>query len=181
MECFDGGRSPGRLAHGIACVEDHNVQPLTADELDRVHDLLGRFDGEAVARQQELRQPQELLVATGEQHADRPCRRGCLGRRPRSRGGGPAVDASSRPGQPIAGLEPAAFRLARGQFDDVACSAADGRTEGLEVLDDLDDDLIGVDESDVDREEHERRMDRPSRAQDDSVAGTELAAAEQAT
>ena len=42
------------------------------------------------------------------------------------------------------------------------------------------DDLVGVEEHDVDREPHERRVDRPGRAEEDAVPGRQVALAEQA-
>ena len=51
---------------------------------------------------------------------------------------------------------------------------------GLQVRHDLHHDLVGVEEDDVDREPHERRVDRPRGAEEDALARREVLLAEQA-
>src|SRR5207248_5954571 len=122
-------------------------------------------------------------VAGGKQNANWPRR----GRRQSLRVAGSmvrtdhcSVDSSCGPREAVSGVEPAPFGLAGGELDYVAGAAAERGAEGLEVPDNLDDHLVGVDEGDVDREEQERRVNRPAWPQDDPVAGTEFATAEQA-
>ena len=93
---------------------------------------------------------------------------------------GRVVGCARSPGDPVAQRETAALALARAQLHDLAGSATRRGAERPEVGDDLDHDLVGVEEDDVDREPHERRVDRPRRAEEDALARREVLLPEQA-
>ena len=91
-----------------------------------------------------------------------------------------SVDARRRPGDAVAEREAAPLALAGAELDDLARAPARGRPERREGGDDLHDDLVGVEEDDVDREPHERRVDRPGGAEQHPVTRREVALSEEA-
>ena len=74
----------------------------------------------------------------------------------------------------------AALALARGELDDGLRAAPARPLATAQRRLDPDHDLLAVEEDDVDREAHEERVNRPRRAEEDSLAGGEAAPAEQA-
>jgi hypothetical protein len=181
MEGLDRGRGPGRLAQRIGRIQHDDVELLPPHEVDNVDELLRRFDGEAVSRQEELGQPKELVVAGSQENANRPRRRRGgrhIARANGTRGGNwPAVNRPRSPGQSVARPQPSAFGLAGGELDDITRATTHGGAKGPEVLDDLDHDLVGIDEGDVDRKEHEGRVNRPARTHDNPIPGRQRTAA----
>src|SRR5262249_6048347 len=85
-----------------------------------------------------------------------------------------------RPGDAVAHGESPLRTLAGSELDHLTCPAAGRRSEGTDGRVDPEDDEVVVEEDNIDREAHERGVDRPCRPQRDAFAGWQRAPSEQA-
>ena len=156
------GRRRARRRHRAA---RHRPRPRPRAPRASLLDGDGGRHGDAATVEEEARELREARVAARDEDASAAIR---PARRP-ARGATSSVVGERRPGDTVTLREPAPLAFAGAQLDDLARAAAACGAERPHGLVDLQHDELRVEEDDVDREAHERRVDRERRPQRDAL------------